>query len=141
MSSTLQQNRSLNFQQSGAEEACWAHNPEVGGSKPPSATYTFSTHHEKMKWVNNLIDQDAPRSPIWGRRKCCDVALAHLSFDSDAGSRTLGLAHPKRESYHMTKWSSWPWCFGSLKSETDKARIKNASKIDAHFGMTRWPSG
>ena len=25
--------------QSGAEEACWAHNPEVGGSKPPSATY------------------------------------------------------------------------------------------------------
>ena len=25
-------------QQSGAEEACWAHNPEVGGSKPPSAT-------------------------------------------------------------------------------------------------------
>ena len=31
------------------------------------------------------------------------MALAHLSFDSDAGSRTLGLAHPKRESYHMTK--------------------------------------
>ena len=26
-------------QQSGAEEACWAHNPEVGGSKPLSATY------------------------------------------------------------------------------------------------------
>ena len=25
------------FQQSGAEEACWAHNPEVGGSKPLSA--------------------------------------------------------------------------------------------------------
>ena len=22
-------------------EACWAHNPEVGGSKPPSATYNF----------------------------------------------------------------------------------------------------
>ena len=31
------------LQQSGAEEACWAHNPEVGGSKPPSATYKFST--------------------------------------------------------------------------------------------------
>ena len=28
-------------QQSGAEEACWAHNPEVGGSKPPSATYNI----------------------------------------------------------------------------------------------------
>ena len=25
-------------QQSGAEEACWAHNPEVGRSKLPSAT-------------------------------------------------------------------------------------------------------
>ena len=25
----------------GAEEACWAHNPEVGGSKPPIA-YFFS---------------------------------------------------------------------------------------------------
>ena len=24
-------------QQSGAEEACWAHDPEVGGSKPPAA--------------------------------------------------------------------------------------------------------
>ena len=30
-----------NIQQSGAEEACWAHNPEVGGSKPPSATSNF----------------------------------------------------------------------------------------------------
>jgi hypothetical protein len=27
------------LQQSGAAEACWAHNPEVGGSKPPSAIY------------------------------------------------------------------------------------------------------
>ena len=26
-------------QQSGAAEACWAHNPEVGGSKPSSAMY------------------------------------------------------------------------------------------------------
>lgn len=23
--------------QGGAEEACWAHNPKVGGSKPPPA--------------------------------------------------------------------------------------------------------
>ena len=29
------------LQQSGAEEACWAHNPEVGGSKPPSAMSKF----------------------------------------------------------------------------------------------------
>ena len=33
---------SFSLQQSGAEEACWAHNPEVGGSKPPSATNKFS---------------------------------------------------------------------------------------------------
>ena len=37
------------FQQSGAEEACWAHNPEVGGSKPPSATNKFlSIYKTKM---------------------------------------------------------------------------------------------
>ena len=29
------------LKQIGAAEACWAHNPEVGGSKPPSATYKF----------------------------------------------------------------------------------------------------
>ena len=29
--------KSKGNQQSGAEEACWAHNPEVGGSKPLSA--------------------------------------------------------------------------------------------------------
>ena len=28
---------SFRIQQSGAAEACWAHNPEVGGSKPSSA--------------------------------------------------------------------------------------------------------
>jgi hypothetical protein len=27
------------FEQYGAEEACWAHNPKVGGSKPPTATH------------------------------------------------------------------------------------------------------
>jgi hypothetical protein len=36
------------FEQYGAEEACWAHNPKVGGSKPPTAThfllYSTSAH-------------------------------------------------------------------------------------------------
>ncbi|CAK8682874.1 unnamed protein product [Clavelina lepadiformis] len=32
-------NQCLSIQQSGAAEACWAHNPEVDGSKPSSATY------------------------------------------------------------------------------------------------------
>ena len=30
-------------QQSGAVEACWAHNPEVRGSKPRSASNSFTT--------------------------------------------------------------------------------------------------
>ena len=35
-----------NSEQSGAVEACWAHNPEVGGSKPLSASYfVFLTQH------------------------------------------------------------------------------------------------
>ncbi|CAK8682876.1 unnamed protein product [Clavelina lepadiformis] len=36
---SIQKARSLS-QQSGAAEACWAHNPEVDGSKPSSATYS-----------------------------------------------------------------------------------------------------
>ena len=33
-------------EQSGAVEACWAHNPEVGGSKPLSAScFVFLTQH------------------------------------------------------------------------------------------------
>ena len=31
-------------QQSGAVEACWAHNPEVRGSKPRSATFSLRPH-------------------------------------------------------------------------------------------------
>ena len=31
----------LQREQSGAVEACWAHNPEVRGSKPRSAKYFF----------------------------------------------------------------------------------------------------
>jgi hypothetical protein len=27
------------YQRVGAEEACWAHNPKVGGSKPPFAIF------------------------------------------------------------------------------------------------------
>ena len=34
------------IKQSGAVEACWAHNPEVGGSKPLSASnFVFVTQH------------------------------------------------------------------------------------------------
>ena len=32
-------------EQSGAAEACWAHNPEVDGSKPSSATLSLLTTH------------------------------------------------------------------------------------------------
>ena len=33
--------RHIDVQQSGAVEACWAHNPEVRGSKPRSANIFF----------------------------------------------------------------------------------------------------
>ena len=42
---------SQSFQQSGAEEACWAHNPEVGGSKPSSTTQNISNDDQaRMQW-------------------------------------------------------------------------------------------
>ena len=36
--------RQFCMEQSGAVEACWAHNPEVRGSKPRSAKDTFWFH-------------------------------------------------------------------------------------------------
>ncbi len=38
---TLSANNIFHIKQSGAVEACWAHNPEVRGSKPRSAKYFF----------------------------------------------------------------------------------------------------
>ena len=41
-------------EQSGAAEACWAHNPEVDGSKPSSANYTLSGpvyRGSSLSWV------------------------------------------------------------------------------------------
>ena len=31
----------MTFMLRGAEEACWAHNPKVDGSKPSGATYLY----------------------------------------------------------------------------------------------------
>ena len=40
----------FNNQQSGAVEACWAHNPEVRGSKPRSAkTFIGNVPGEKLR--------------------------------------------------------------------------------------------
>ncbi len=39
---TLFANCIFHVEQSGAVEACWAHNPEVRGSKPRSAKHFFS---------------------------------------------------------------------------------------------------
>uniref|UniRef100_A0A0M3I2F8 SCP domain-containing protein n=1 Tax=Ascaris lumbricoides TaxID=6252 RepID=A0A0M3I2F8_ASCLU len=41
--------------QRGAAEACWAHNPEVGGSKPPAAiTIAFLTRGAaEACWAHN----------------------------------------------------------------------------------------
>ena len=129
------------LQQSGAEEACWAHNPEVGGSKPPSATYTFSTHNGNKKNAKKQYSLRCALLISMRSMKLVRHYASDLPFDSIAGPRSLGLAHPKREAYLVAKWSSQDWTFGSLLSGIDGARIKNASKIDAQIGKTRWPSG
>ena len=55
---------SQGLQQSGAEEACWAHNPEVGGSKPPSATYKFSDPFEFIVDRSMWYDSKIPVGPV-----------------------------------------------------------------------------
>lgn len=40
-------------QQSGTTEACWAHNPEVDGLKPPSASTFVSTHYSLVKFQDS----------------------------------------------------------------------------------------
>ena len=56
--------------QSGAAEACWAHNPEVDGSKPSSAkdcspTQTVYFHSLYPGWVNmrDTLVQGGPVPP------------------------------------------------------------------------------
>ena len=36
----------------GAEEACWAHNPKVPGSKPGSATNSMFLFHDAVLFFN-----------------------------------------------------------------------------------------
>ena len=50
------------WKQSGAAEACWAHNPEVDGSKPSSA--------------NNPLKSDFERSNIYLKRVCHSLILS-----------------------------------------------------------------
>ena len=40
----------------GAAEACWAHNPEVGGSKPPPAIFFLITYKVvfKLKFYKDI---------------------------------------------------------------------------------------
>ena len=44
-----------NNQQSGAEEACWAHNPEVGRSKLLSATYKILDREAILKFLDAFM--------------------------------------------------------------------------------------
>ena len=52
---TEMSSRALQMQQSGAVEACWAHNPEVRGSKPRSASRLLTGPMRRM-----------PRRPVTG---------------------------------------------------------------------------
>ena len=46
------------LEQSGAAEACWAHNPEVDGSKPSSANFTLSgpVYGRKISTVRQMCN-------------------------------------------------------------------------------------
>ena len=44
----------ISRQQSGAVEACWAHNPEVRGSKPRSATFLVITDWPSPSYFGEL---------------------------------------------------------------------------------------
>ena len=48
-------------EQSGAVEACWAHNPEVSGSKPLSANpFLFYLIYQYLLFPFNIYGQKAP---------------------------------------------------------------------------------
>ena len=53
-------------QQSGAAGACWAHNPEVDGSKPSSARLSFRDTHP------------VPRSSITGTTQFVSLQMHRL---------------------------------------------------------------
>ena len=120
------------FQQSGAEEACWAHNPEVGGSKPPSATNKFSpnmcdkqissTSDDKYSNMHELQIAELPNSL---RLPCANVLYWIFWWEISSRFRSWDLAHAKRE------FSQW----------TNGASLIIALEQDFYYGKTRWPSG
>ena len=61
-------------EQSGAVEACWAHNPEVRGSKPRSANI-FSLHETEPMLVIPRNTALKPHPVIPGPRSAVDSAL------------------------------------------------------------------
>ena len=57
-------------EQSGAVEACWAHNPEVRGSKPRSANIFFSLKNSRKRFFYVCIFKEMQNSYI-KVPKCC----------------------------------------------------------------------
>ena len=75
---------SFRIQQSGAAEACWAHSPEVDGSKPSSARQPFLVtessiqHHPVM--VIPVLYAIHCISLSWLQLAICSLEAAHLNF-------------------------------------------------------------
>ena len=46
----------IHQQPRGAVEACWAHNPEVRGSKPRSASYSFYTLLLRIEFASYFVE-------------------------------------------------------------------------------------
>ena len=69
--------RSFHAEQSGAAEACWAHNPEVDGSKPSSANCLLSGL--VVLWKINRCQTDVSS----------DCNIQHVAFAVDSGRQSL----------------------------------------------------
>ena len=67
-------------------EACWAHNPEVRGSKPRSAKSVFSRVQELTKVLQHLKDKCVP--------VVCDRAFNF--YGQNGGSRVRNQPWPKQ---------------------------------------------
>ena len=67
-------NTTANTEQSGAVEACWAHNPEVRGSKPRSANFFllhfFFFYYYYFKTVFfQILSESFDTNNIWSKQK------------------------------------------------------------------------
>ena len=94
----------------GAEEACWAHNPKVGGSKPPSATFLYFFDLEPLgysivyliqpilyqnRFCKSFVEQSCSHNLLEYIENCCIIFYMCQMASSDATKKpTRSLLSP-----------------------------------------------